>query len=105
MPGPGNQKKSLKRKTATANTAVASPTNGNISTASESTSACHEFRHFLEMADRKTIAQFCNWAAATSDGENLRLLWIRALDEGEKLGVIQGKKLGMKEGLEEGKEA
>jgi hypothetical protein len=54
------------------------------------------------MADHKTIAQFCNWAAATSDGENLRLLWIRTLDEGEKLGVIQGKKLGMKEGLEEG---
>src|ERR1700679_4024514 len=97
MPGPGNQNKSSKRKTATANTAVASSTNGNISTASESTTP-YDFRTFLEMADRKCIAQFCNIAASTREGENLRLLWIRALDEGEKLGIKQGRKLGIEEG-------
>jgi hypothetical protein len=74
MPGPGNQK----------------------------TSACHDFCHFLEEADRKSITQFCIWAAATSDGENLALLWYHALDEGEKLGVIEGKKLGLEEGIARG---
>ena len=59
MPGPGNQKKSP-------NAAVTSPANDTASTASESTSsACHNFRRFLELADHKTIAQFCNWAATT----------------------------------------
>ena len=99
MPGPGYQKKSPKRKPTAA---VMSPVNGTVSTASELTSACHNLCHFLEMADCKTIAQFCNWAATTSDGENLRLLWICALDEGEKSGVIQGKKLGIMEGIERG---
>ena len=102
MPGPGYQKKSSKRKTTAPNAAVVSPANGNTSTASESTSACHDFHHFLEMADRKTIAQFCNWAATTSDGENLRLLWTRALDKGEKLGIKLGRKLGIEEGIERG---
>ena len=101
MPGPGYQKKTSKRKTNALNAAITSPTNGNASTASESTSAC-DFCHFLKMADCKTIAQFCNWAAATSDGENLRLLWICALDEGEKLGIIEGKKLGLKEAIGRG---
>ncbi|KAF8220619.1 hypothetical protein L208DRAFT_743322 [Tricholoma matsutake] len=102
MPGPGYQKKSSKKRTTAPNAAVTSPANGNASTTSESTLACHDFCHFLEMADRKTIAQFCNWAATTSDGENLRLLWICALDKGEKLGIIEGKRLGLKEGIERG---
>ena len=54
------------------------------------------------MTDRKSIAQFCDWAAATSDGKNLRLLWNCAVDEGEKVGIAQGKKLGLKEGIERG---
>jgi len=99
MPSPGNQKKSSKRKTATANAAVASPTNGNMSTstASKSTTAC-DFHSFLEMADCKSIAQFCNWASTTSDSENLRLLWIHTLNEGKKWVIKQGRKLGIEEG-------
>ena len=54
------------------------------------------------MTDRKTIAQFCNWASTTSNSENLRLLWVHAMEEGEKLGIMQGKKLGLKEGIERG---
>ena len=54
------------------------------------------------MADHKSITQFSNWAAATSNGENLRLLWNCVLDKGEKLGTVQGKKLGLKEGIERG---
>ena len=102
MPGPGNQKKSSKKRTTAPDAATTSPANGTASTVSESTSACYNFRRFLEIADRKTIAQFCTWAAATSDGENLRLLWTRALDEGEKLGIIEEKRLGLKEGIEKG---
>jgi hypothetical protein len=101
MPGPGYQKKSSKRKTTAPSTAVTSPANENASTASETTTAC-EFRTFLELADRKSIAQFCNIAASTRDGENLRLLWTRALDEGEKVGMKEGKKLGLREGIEKG---
>jgi hypothetical protein len=66
----GNQKKSSRRKTATADTAIASPTNGNISTASELTTAC-DFHTFLKMADCKSIAQFCNIAASTHESEDL----------------------------------
>ena len=101
MPGPRNQKKPSKRKSAAPDAVIASPKNGSMSTASESTPACN-FRSFLEMADGKTIAQFCNWASTTSDGENLRLLWVRTMEEGEKLGIMQGKKLGLKEGIERG---
>ena len=96
MPGPTNWKKSSKRKSAAPDVAITSPKNGNMSMASKSTSACN-FHSFLKMAGRKTIAQFCIWASTTSDSKNLRLLWVCALDEGEKLGIAQGKKLGLKE--------
>ena len=99
MPGPGNQKKPSKRKSAAPDAVVASTKNGNTSMASELTPAC-DFHSFLEMADRKTIAQFCNWASTTSNSENLRLLWVHAMEEGEKLRIMQGKKLGLKEGIE-----
>ena len=102
MPGPRNQKKSSKKRTTAPDAAATSPANGTASTVSESTLACYNFRRFLEIADRKTIAQFCTWAAATSDGKNLRLLWTHALDEGEKLGITEGKRLGLKEGIERG---
>ena len=101
MPGPVYQKKSSKSKTAAPNAAIVSPANGNMNTVSKSTLAI-DFHCFLEIADHKSIAQFCNLAAATSDGENLRLLWICVLEEGEKLGVKEGKKLGLKEGIERG---
>ena len=83
MPGPGNQKKSSKKQTTTPDTAIVSPANDTASMASESTPAC-DFCSFLKMTDRKTIAQFCNWASTTSNGENLRLLWVRTMEEGEK---------------------
>jgi hypothetical protein len=110
MPGPGYQRKSSKRKTATPNTAVASPTNGNMTMASESNTSCTQpvlasaidFRSFLEIADYKSIGRFCTWASATSEGANLRLLWERAMDKGEKLGVKKGRKLGIEEGIERG---
>jgi hypothetical protein len=93
MPGPGNTKKSSKKKT-------------TVTTTSESnalpTQPVLNFCSFLEIADYKSISQFCTFASSTDDGANLRLLLECAMDEGEKLGIKKGKKLGMKDGLEEG---
>jgi hypothetical protein len=93
MPGPGNMKKSLKKKTTTT-------TDLELNTLP--TQPMPDFHSFLEIAEYKSIAQFCTWASTTSDGVNLRLLWECTMDEGEKLGMKKGKKLGMKEGIEKG---
>src|ERR1700679_3258961 len=93
MPGPGKMKKTSKKKTTTT-------TDSELNTLP--TQPMLDFRTFLEVAEYKSIAQFCTWASTTSDGANLRRLWERAMDEGEKLGIKKGKKLGIKEGIEEG---
>ena len=95
MPGPGNTKKSVKKKTTM-----------TVTTTSESNALPMQpvlyFHSFLKIADYKSIGQFCTFASSTSNGTNLRLLWECTMDEGEKWGIKKRKKLGMKEGLEEG---
>ena len=60
------------------------------------------FHSFLEIADYKSIGQFCTFASSTSNSANLRLLWEHAMDEGEKWRIKKGKRLGINEGIEEG---
>ena len=95
MPGPRNTKKSLKTKTTITMTTI--PELNTLPML-----PVLYFRSFLEIADYKSIGQFCTFASSTSNGTNPRLLWKCTMDEGEKWGIKKGKKLGMKEGLEEG---
>ena len=78
-------------------------------TSSSSTSI--NFETFIEFADLDDILRFCDSAASTQDGRNLKLLWDRAFEAGLKQGrseerdfrdemYLRGKAQGVKEAEE-----
>src|ERR1700678_956524 len=89
---------------------TASPSNDISSPASATRVA---FRHFIEIAELGNIKLFLETAASPSDGENLRLLWVRAFKEGLMAGhQLYGKTVerlneahnrGYDEGYDEGR--
>jgi hypothetical protein len=52
-----------------------------------------DFATFICIAGFSDIEQFCEAAASTQDGANLKLFWKRAFDEGRKVGYKEGSQM------------
>jgi hypothetical protein len=80
-------------------------------TASQTSASLVEFSNFIELANIEAINYFLTTAASTLEGQNLELLWKRAFQEGQKVGLDEGRRFvdGMdiqevlKVGVERGK--
>jgi len=82
-----------------------------LQTATPSSSTSIDFETFVELADLEDILQFCDAAASTREGRNLKLLWDRAFKAGLNQGqseerdfrdemYLRGKAQGVKEAEE-----
>src|ERR1700678_2576626 len=52
-----------------------------------------DFATFICIAGLSDIEQFCEAAASTQDGANLKSFWKRAFDEGRKVGYKEGSQM------------
>ncbi|KIM35515.1 hypothetical protein M413DRAFT_32457 [Hebeloma cylindrosporum] len=84
--GPSNKKTHGRAKKAATTPPCTAEIASPLSASSTAPTTRVAFREFIELADLESIKLFLTAAAATPDGENLKLLWARAFKEGFLMG-------------------
>ena len=107
MPAPSNKKKNSKPKQTSNPPAISQTTRLSSSTTPPNEpKRVLDFAFFIENADGNNIREFLDIAATTYEGQNLKLLFLRAYrvgkDAGYHEGYLEGEEDGHNSGYNEG---